>query len=1104
MSEDKKITEIPKAYDPSAVEDSIYKHWEDEGIFRPDMKAFGEPFSIAMPPPNATGILHVGHAMFVTLQDIMIRHARMRGRPTLWLPGTDHAAIATESRVDKNLMAETGKSKRDIGRDAFLKKVHEYVAGSQGTIKQQLRKMGASCDWSRERYTLDNELSRCVQEVFVKMHNDGLVYRGHRIVNWDPIMQTTVADDEIEYVETKTPFYTFQYGPFQIGTARPETKFGDKYVVMHPDDKRYKKYKHGDTFECEWINGKITATVIKDEAIDPEFGTGVMTITPWHDATDFGIAERHNLDKEQIIDFEGKLLAIADEFEGMAIEEARDKIVEKLDKKGLVAAIDEEYVNKIAVNYRGGATIEPQIKEQWFVSVDAPAREWKGKKRSLKEISLDVIRSNDTDIVPDRFKKTYFHWMENLHDWCISRQIWFGHRIPVWRKKLKKPVEITYFAHGTTTDNEQDKASGHADITLSELGIKQSHELKATLKGETFDAIFCSDLKRAIDSADIVFGPGAIQDKRLREADYGALTQTDSKKIEKNEKQYINTPFPEGESYKDVEKRMQDLLSDIAEKYQGKKIAIVTHKAPQFALEVLLNGKSWKQAMDQDWRKEKAWQPGWNYTLSHLKQVSVEKPKSVGWTQDPDTLDTWFSSAMWTFSTLLDKPKKNDTIETWIARNQKKGTDLSLFHPTSVLETAYEILFFWVARMIMMTTYVVGEIPFKIIYLHGLVRDKSGRKMSKTLDNGIDPLDMIEAYGTDALRLSLVIGTTPGNDTRMYEEKIAGYRNFVNKIWNIARFILMNNAESMSNVPSRAEDAPEAKRSDQPRQKDEQHHDELVALYDGILSGSDSALADQWITAKLQQLVADVDMHFEKYEFSIAGEKIYTFLWHDLADWYLEIAKTQKTNIAPMILLDAIKLLHPFTPFVTEEIYQRMKDANVINSPDELLAASAWPSAIKMSRESFSVNHILQNFSVLQDLITTLRDLRAQYNLPYSQQLEAAVATRKHKDLLQEHEIVIERMTKVRIQVLPSKPANEDQYIRAHAPSFDVYLKIDAEEKRKQEVRLATEREKLDQYIASLTKKLDNKQFMKNAPKDVVESEKKKLEDAVQKRKKIT
>ena len=1096
-----KTNDIPKAYDPKKIEDAIYKQWESSGLFKPDQKAAGKPFSIAMPPPNATGTLHLGHAVMLAIEDIMTRYARMQQRPALWVPGTDHASIATENKVEKILLNKKKKTKQELGRKKFLQEVESYVVDSQSIIKNQIRKMGASCDWSRERYTLDNGLSRCVQEVFVKMYHDGLIYRGHRIVNWCTRCQSTLADDEVKYKEQYSNFYYLKYGPVTIGTARPETKVLDKIIVVHPDDKRYKKYV-GTTLSVPWIDGTVQATFVADKAADMAFGSGAMTITPAHSFVDFELAQKHGFEIKQIIGQNGKLTKNGGKFAGMDVREAREAIVEALRKKGLVEKIDQNYIHNLSVCYRCDTPIEPLVSKQWFVDVDKkiPVKtrfiaSQKTDKTSLKEMSVQAVKSGAIEIIPKRFNKTYFHWMENLHDWCISRQIWFGHRIPVWYKKLSKPVKITYFVHGATIDNEKGKASGQYDVKLSELGIQQSHDLKKTLKNKKFDAVFCSDLKRATDSAKIVFGKKITQDRRLREADYGELERAPMKKFKPYKKKSIDEPFPNGESYKDVEKRMQNFLENAAEKYAGKHIAILAHQAPQFALDVLLHGKTWEQAISEDWRERGEWQPGWEYTLDQLMAVSATQPKGAGWEQDPDTLDTWFSSALWTFSTLLDEPKKSDTLNSWIARNRKKGKDLAAFHPTSVMETGYDILFFWVARMILMTTYTLGEVPFKKVYLHGLVRDKKGRKMSKSLGNGIDPLEMIETFGADATRLSLIIGTTPGNDTRLYEEKIAGYRNFINKIWNIARFILMNDIRH----PERGAESDDV--------KDPANHAPASSMRSFAGAQDDElSLADQWMQIRLDNLIAEVTEHYEKFEYSLAGEKIYAFLWHELADWYLEISKQQNHSVAPQILLEAIKLLHPFTPFITEDIFQRLKQSKLIKSNDKFLASSKWPSVKKQnfaSPSSQQSKKILSDFQALQSLIAAIRDLRAKHNLPYSEKLDAAISTRAHKDLFQEHELVVEALTKVRIQVLPSKPVEKDTYIRARTAGFDIYLKLGARRKREQETQLNKEKTNLEQYIAVLEKKLANNKFIKNAPPEIVEQEKQKLKNAQQKLKKL-
>ncbi|MBI4049629.1 MAG: valine--tRNA ligase [Candidatus Doudnabacteria bacterium] len=697
---------IPKTYDQSQ-EPNVYKLWESSGYFNPD-NLTGKPFTIMMPPPNVTGDLHVGHALFLTLQDIMIRFGRMRGRKTLWLPGTDHAAIATQSKIEADLYKQEGKTRFNLGREEFLKRVEVYAQTKHDNIVRQIRRMGASCDWSREAFTLDEQRSLAVRTAFKKMYDAGLIYRGKRIVNWDSKLKTTVSDDEVEWKDETASFYYLRYGPFVIGTARPETKFGDKYVVMHPKDKRYKNYKHGQKLEVEWINGKVTATVIKDETVDPEFGTGVMTITPWHDAADFEIAQRHNLDFEQIIDDRGVLLPIAGEFANQHIKKARPLIVEKLKAKGLLEKIDESYSHRVATNSRGGGLIEPQIKEQWFVDVT-----------TLKEPMLKTVKSGKIKIIPKRFEKIYFHWIDNLRDWCISRQIWYGHQIPVWYKD-----------------------------------------------GKTF--------------------------------------------------------------------------------------------------------------------------------------CDTKPPAEPGWVQDPDTLDTWFSSGLWTFSTLG-----------W----PQETTDLKTFHPTDVLETGYDILFFWVARMILMSEFLLDDIPFRTVYLHGLIRDKDRQKMSKTKGNVIDPLGIIDTYGTDALRMGLIVGNLPGNDLPLSEDKVRGYRNFANKVWNAARFVLQNIIDLPS--PSRRGAGGEV-----------------------VMTSEDKK-----ILRDLDKFTSEITKKLEKFDFAHAAEDLYHYFWHTFADKIIEESKPKladpKKRASAQLMLTTmletqLKLLHPFMPFVTEAIWQL--------THKDLLMIQSWPT----------------------------------------------------------------------------------------------------------------------------------------------------------------
>ncbi len=730
-----------KPYNPADYEADIYATWEQSGFFNPDTciaagvtQPDAEPFSIVLPPPNVTGTLHMGHAAMLAVEDILVRYHRMTGKRTLWIPGTDSAAVATSEKVEKELYKKEKQNRHDLGREAFLERVAAFAEESKATIINQTKRMGSSLDWSRYAYTLDDERYAAVMEAFIRMYNDGLIYRGHRTVNWDPKMQTAISDDEVEYIEQNDPFYYFTYGPFTIGTVRPETKFGDKYVVMHPDDERYQDYEHGQQIEVEWINGPITATIIKDEAADPEMGSGVMTITPWHSAVDFEIAERHGLEKEQIIDERGILLPIAGEFAGMHIKKARPLIVERMREKGLVEKVEDNYVHNVAISSRGGGVIEPQIKEQWFVNVnqeftmgpsEIPGVNT-GDTVTLKQLMIAAVEHGGIDIFPDHFKKVYYHWIENLHDWCISRQIWYGHRIPVW--------------------------------------------------------------------------------------------------------------------------------------YRGDEI-----------------------------------------------KVQKESP-GPDWEQDPDTLDTWFSSGLWTMST-LGWPKDTD--------------DLRTYHPTTVLETGYDILFFWVARMILMTTYLTGQVPFRNVYLHGLVRDEKGKKMSKSLGNIIDPLDMIAKYGADATRLSLVIGAAPGNDLPLSEDKIRGYKKFANKLWNISRFVLTSVAD---------------------------------ADWDATPAYSER---DRAILADLSATVASVTRDIERFNLYLAGEQLYHYVWHELADNVLEeskaiingddpVAKRARQAVLAECLTTSLTLLHPFMPYVTEAVWHALPSEL---QDQKLLMVATWPASPTAAKE---------------------------------------------------------------------------------------------------------------------------------------------------------
>ncbi|MFZ2593393.1 MAG: valine--tRNA ligase [Minisyncoccia bacterium] len=720
MNPEKTFPEIPeqflKPYNAAEHEKSIYEMWEKSGYFNPDNlpNKNGEPFTIIMPPPNANGSLHAGHALFVTLQDIMIRFARMQGKRALWLPGADHAGFETQVVYEKQLEKE-GRSRFEMTPEALYKEILDFTLSKKSFMEGQLRELGASCDWSREMFTLDERVVKTVYGTFKQLKDDGLLYRGARIVNWCPKHQTSLSNLETERIDRTDNFFYFQYGPFVIGTARPETKFGDKYVVMHPDDARYSAYSHGDTMTVEWINGPITATVIKDTAIDMSFGTGVMTITPWHDSTDFEIAKRHNLPYEQVIDWRGKLLPIAGEFAGMSITEARIKIVEKLKSKGLLVKVDEKYAHEVPVCYKCSREIEPQVRPQWFI-----------KMQPLADKALEAVKDGRTKILTEQHEKVFTHWLTNIQDWNISRQVVWG--IPI-------PAKLC------DTCND-----GFVDIE-------------------------------------------------------NTLTQC----------------------------------------------------------------------------------PNCSHALR----------------KDPDSFDTWFSSGQWPFATL----------------QYPDHSDFKNFYPTTVMETGADILFFWVARMIMLGLYRTGEVPFKYVYLHGMVRDAKGQKMSKSKGNVISPLEVSNEYGTDSLRMGLVVGNTPGTDLNLDPRKTSAYKKFGNKMWNITRFVLssIDKADIRTQPP---------------------------------LTERDTALL-----ADLQVAIKDITSDLENFRFHLASEKIYHYAWHTFADSILEeskpliegtdaSAKLSRQWLLNHILVAILKMLHPFMPFVTETIWQALPQKE---SP--MLMVATWPHA---------------------------------------------------------------------------------------------------------------------------------------------------------------
>lgn len=724
-----------KPFDPAAHEDGLYAMWEESGFFNPDTciekgiaAPDAEPFTIVLPPPNVTGTLHMGHAAMLAIEDILVRYNRMQGKRTLWIPGTDSAAIATQSKVEKEIMKAEKLSRHDLGREELLKRVGAFAEESKNTILNQTRKMGSSLDWSRYAYTLDEKRYKAVMTAFSNMYHDGLIYRGNRIVNWDPKGQTTISDDEIVHEERQSKLFTFKYSkdfPISISTSRPETKVGDTAVAVHPDDARYTQYV-GQTFSLTFCDVPISVTVITDKEVDPEFGTGALGVTPAHSKIDWDMADRHNLTHRPQVINEYAKMTVDGRLSGLKVDAARVAVVEWLTQEGLLEK-EEVITQNIATAERTGGIIEPLPKLQWWIAVnkkftlkhsEIPGVA-AGSEVTLKELMIATVEKGGTDIFPERFKRVYFNWITNLNDWCISRQIWFGHRIPVW--------------------------------------------------------------------------------------------------------------------------------------YRGEEL-----------------------------------------------YCGINAPDGEGWEQDSDTLDTWFSSGLWSFSTLG-----------W----PEQTADLSTYHPTAVLETGYDILFFWVARMILMSTYHTGQVPFKNVYLHGLVRDEKGKKMSKSLGNVIDPLTMIEKYGADATRLSLIIGAAPGNDMPLSENKVKGYKNFANKVWNISRFVLTHTIETDTSI------AP-------------------------TLSAR-----DEEILGTLKITIAEVSVEIEKFNLYLAGEKAYHYIWGELADVVLEeskeifagddaAAKHARQLVLIECLTTSLKLLHPFMPYVTETIWQelpaKMKDSDI-------LMVAKWP-----------------------------------------------------------------------------------------------------------------------------------------------------------------
>ncbi|MDO8444327.1 MAG: valine--tRNA ligase [bacterium] len=752
------MKEIAKTYDHEAVEKELYTKWEKSGYFKPEINPKGKPYTIIMPPPNANGSLHVGHAVFVTLEDIMIRYARLQGKAALWLPGADHAGFETQSVFEKKLEKE-GRSRFSIPRERLYDETLKFTLENKKVMEGQLRRLGASCDWDREKFTLDPDIVKIIYETFVKLYEDGLAYRDVRPVNWCTKHQTSLSELEVKYEERVDPLYYIKYGPLTLATVRPETKFGDTAVAVNPDDERYQKYI-GTEIEIETVLGFAKIKVIADEMVDPEFGNGVVKITPAHDPNDFEVAKRHGLEIKEVIDQFGKMTDKAGPFAGLKILEARRQVAEAMEKKGLIEKIEPDYTHSVGKCYKCGTVIEPRILPQWFIAVNKKGIK---TKKTLAKDALAAVNKGEAKFVTPKFAKIYKHWMTNIRDWNISRQIVWGIRLPVWYRKQKENPK-------------------------SEI---------------------------------------------------------------RNPKQNQNSKF-----------KIQN--SDI--------------------------------------------------------YVGVEPPQDIeNWEQDTDVFDTWFSSGQWPFAALQAEETRN---------KKQSPNDFGRFYPTDVMETGWDIIFFWVARMIMLGLYETGKVPFKNIYLHGLVRDKDRQKMSKSKGNVIDPLGVANLYGADALRMALVFGTSAGNDAVISEEKIRGMRNFSNKIWNASRFVILR--VTMGDLKT-GQTGP-------------------IKISDLKIDQKNLTAADKKIIKNHTEIIKSVTAKLDKFQFSQAGEELYEYFWHNLCDIYIESSKAQldddktKENTKKVlikVLSESLILLHPFVPFVTEAVWSELRQ--ICPELKESVVIADWP-----------------------------------------------------------------------------------------------------------------------------------------------------------------
>ena len=856
------MKELPKTYDPSASEEKLYKFWNDSGFFNAEVDENKKPFTIVIPPPNVTGQLHMGHAFDETLQDILIRFKRMQGYSALWMPGTDHAGIATQIKVEENLRKEEGLTRYDLGREKFLERVWDWKHQYGSRIIEQLKKLGSSCDWRRERFTMDEGCSKAVKEVFVNLYEKGLIYKGHRIINWCPNCATALSDAEVEYENQAGKLWHIRYpltdgsGELVVATTRPETFMGDTGVAVNPNDERY-KHLIGKTCILPIMNREIP--IFGDEYVDMEFGTGCVKVTPCHDPNDFEMGQRHNLEQILVFNEDATVNENGGKYKGLDRYACREAVIKDLEEGGYLVKI-EEHEHNVGTCYRCGTTVEPMTSAQWFV-----------KMAPLAKPAMDVVNDGRVKFVPERFSKTYLRWMENVHDWCISRQLWWGHRIPA------------YYC-----DDCGEMVVAREDVTVCpKCGSKHMH-------------------------------------------------------------------------------------------------------------------------------------------------------------QEEDVLDTWFSSALWPFSTLgwPDKTK-----------------ELDYFYPTSVLVTGYDIIFFWVARMIFSGMEQMKEEPFKTVYIHGLVRDAQGRKMSKSLGNGIDPLEIIDKYGADALRFTLVTGNSPGNDMRFSTEKVEASRNFANKIWNASRFIQMNLTIDKAELPETL------------------------------------ALEDKWILSKFNDLVKAVTENIDKYELGLAVQKLYDFIWDNFCDWYIEIVKPRLQNkddvqanenaqkVLCYVLSNTMKLLHPFMPFITETIWQALPHDG------ESIMVSKWPEY----QDSLNFAVEAEQVETIMDTIRSIRARRAEMNVPPSKKAQVILFTENRQAYEAGSTFFAKLAYASEIQFVDAAPSNVEAMVSVVTKGAQVYMPMgELVDFEKEKARLEKEKAKVQKDIDFVMKKLNNEGFVAKAPAAVIAQEREK------------